>query len=167
LIQEAPRAGEASDEVAPGWRIKLAESAHVLLAFSVADRYRWTGRATLFPTPLGGPEDGVHFTPLLLPAAHATVRRELDQWFETSRVRPSIVAEFDDSALMYAFGEEGKGVFASPMVFEAEFRRVYKVEVIGRVKTVRQRFYAIAPNRRIQHPAVIAIIEAAQREVFG
>lgn len=108
--------------------------------------------------------DGV---PVLLPAGHVTVRRALDQWFDACRARPNVVAEFDDSALMYAFGAQGKGVFPSPTVFEAEFRRLYKVGVVGHVKSLRQRFYAISVDRRIQHPAVTAIIQAARREVFG
>jgi LysR family transcriptional regulator, transcriptional activator of nhaA len=105
--------------------------------------------------------------PFLLPAAHVTVRRAIDQWFEANRVRPKLVAEFDDSALMYAFGQQGKGVFPSPTVFEAQFRRLYDVEVVGHIKAVRQHFYAISVERKIQHPAVMAIIEAARREVFG
>jgi LysR family transcriptional activator of nhaA len=113
-----------------------------------------------FPRSLDG-------APFLLPAGHATLRRALDQWFDASRVHPMVVAEFDDSALMYAFGEEGKGVFPAPTVFEAEFRRLYKVEVVGHVKTLQQHFYAISVDRRVQHPAVTAIIEAARKEVFG
>ena len=108
--------------------------------------------------------DGV---PFLLPASHSTVRRALDQWFDSSRIRPTLVAEFDDSALMYAFGEEGKGVFPAPSVYEAEFRRSHKVETIGSAKTIRQQFYAISVDRRIQHPAVLAIIKAARQDVFG
>jgi LysR family transcriptional activator of nhaA len=77
------------------------------------------------------------------------------------------VAEFDDSALMYAFGEEGKGIFPSPTVFEEEFRRRYHVQVVGRVKPVRQQFYAISVDRRIQHPAVMAIVTAARQEIFN
>lgn len=108
----------------------------------------------------------INNTPCLLPGGHATVRRALDQWFEGQKIRPAIVAEFDDSALMYAFGEEGKGIFPSPTVFEDEFRSRYKVQVVGRVKTVRQQFYAISADRRIQHPAVMAIVTAARQAVF-
>lgn len=107
--------------------------------------------------------DGV---PCLLPGGHATVRRALDQWFASVNVHPALVAEFDDSALMYAFGEEGKGIFPSPTVFEAEFRKRYNVQVVGRVKSVRQQFYAISVDRRIQHPAVMAIVKAARQEIF-
>jgi LysR family transcriptional regulator, transcriptional activator of nhaA len=113
-----------------------------------------------FPRSISG-------VPCLLPSGHATVRRALDQWFDAVQVRPNLVAEFDDSALMYAFGEEGKGIFPSPTVFEEEFRRRYHVQVVGRVKSVRQQFYAISVDRRIQHPAVLAIVTAARQEVFN
>jgi LysR family transcriptional regulator, transcriptional activator of nhaA len=113
-----------------------------------------------FPRSING-------VPCLLPSGHATVRRALDQWFDAVKVRPALVAEFDDSALMYAFGEEGKGIFPSPTVFEEEFGRRYKVQVVGRVKSVRQQFYAISVDRRIQHPAVMAIVTAARQEIFN
>lgn len=105
--------------------------------------------------------------PCLLPGGHATVRRALDQWFESTKVRPELIAEFDDSALMYAFGEEGKGIFPSPTVFEGEFRKRYNVQVVGRIPTVRQQFYAISVDRRIQHPAVAAIVKAARQAIFA
>ncbi len=112
-----------------------------------------------FPASLEG-------APCLLPGPHATVRRSLDQWFDHKAIHPSVVAEFDDSALMYAFGEEGQGIFPSPTVFEDEFRRRYKVAVVGRVESVRQQFYAISVDKRINHPGVIAIIKAARQEIF-
>jgi LysR family transcriptional regulator, transcriptional activator of nhaA len=104
--------------------------------------------------------------PCLLPGAHATVRRTLDQWFESAGLHPTLVAEFDDSALMYAFGEQGQGFFPAPTVFENEFRRRYHVEIVGRVKTVRQQFYAISVDQRLHHPAVAAIVKAARQDVF-
>jgi LysR family transcriptional activator of nhaA len=110
---------------------------------------------------------GLHGAPVLLPAGHVTSRRALDQWFDACRVRPTVVAEFDDSALMYSFGREGKGVFPSPTVFEAEFRRLYGVKVVGHVKGLRQQFFAISIDRKIQHPAVKAIIKEARREIFA
>jgi LysR family transcriptional activator of nhaA len=113
-----------------------------------------------FPRSING-------APCLLPGPHATVRRALDQWFETRQVRPAVVAEFDDSALMSAFGEEGKGIFPAPTVFEDEFRRRYNVQVVGRMKSVRQQFYAISVDRRVQHPAVAAIVRAARQEIFN
>jgi LysR family transcriptional activator of nhaA len=112
-----------------------------------------------FPKSLNG-------APFLLPGAHATIRRVIDQWFEAVKVRPSLVAEFDDSALMYAFGEQGKGIFPAPTVFETEFRKRYGLQVVGRVAKLKQSFYAISVDRRVQHPAVKAIIERARDEVF-
>jgi len=113
-----------------------------------------------FPQSLAG-------APCLLPSAHATVRRTLDQWFEREKVRPAVVAEFDNSALMYAFGEEGQGFFPGPTVFATEFRRRYNVQVVGSVKTLRQQFYAISVDQRLHHPAVAAIVKAARHDVFG
>ncbi len=113
-----------------------------------------------FPRSLDG-------APFLLPASHVTVRRALDQWFDKASVRPKVVAEFDDSALMHSFAKEGKGVIAAPTVFEQELRRIYKLNVVGHVKSLRQHFYAISVGRRIHHPAVLAIIKAAQSKVFG
>ena len=101
-----------------------------------------------------------------MPGGHATVRRALDQWFESTKVRPELVGEFDDSALMYAFGEEGKGIFPAPSVFAREFRDRYNVQVVGHLPSVRQHFYAISVDRRIQHPAVAAIVEAARQAIF-
>jgi len=105
--------------------------------------------------------------PCLLPSAHATIRRTLDHWFESNRLRPRLVAEFDDSALMYAFGEQGQGFFPAPTIFEAEFRRRYNVQVAGRVKTARQQFYAISVDQRLHHPAVAAIVKAARQDIFS
>jgi LysR family transcriptional activator of nhaA len=104
--------------------------------------------------------------PCLLPGPHATVRRGIDQWFESVRVHPTLLAEFDDSALMYAFGEQGQGFFPAPSVFEAEFRRRYRVQVVGHAKPARQQFYAISVDQRLHHPAVAAIVQAARQEVF-
>jgi LysR family transcriptional activator of nhaA len=112
-----------------------------------------------FPRSLAG-------APCLLPSSHATVRRALDQWFESTKVRPELIGEFDDSALMYAFGEEGKGIFPAPAVFEREFRDRYNARVVGHLPAVRQHFYAISADRRIQHPAVAAIVKAARQAVF-
>ena len=134
----------------------LGECGTTFLASSKLAKSCRTG----FPRSLNG-------MPCLLPSGHATVRRALDQWFDTVKVRPDLVAEFDDSALMYAFGEEGTGIFPSPTVFEEEFARRYHVQVVGRVKSVRQHFYAISVDRRLQHPAVLAIVTAARQEVFG
>jgi LysR family transcriptional activator of nhaA len=112
-----------------------------------------------FPRSLDG-------APCLLPGDHATVRRRVDQWFGDVRVRPQLIAEFDDTALMYAFGEQGRGFFPAPTVFEDEFRRGYGVRVLGRAKAIRQQFYAISVDQRLHHPAVIAIVKTARQDLF-
>ena len=113
-----------------------------------------------FPRSLQG-------APFLLSTDNTTLRRSLDQWFDTQGIRPAVVGEFDDSALLMAFGQTGAGLFASPSVIEAEVRRQYGVQIIGRLEDVRERFYAISVERKLKHPAVIAISEAARQQLFG
>ncbi len=113
-----------------------------------------------FPHSLDG-------APFLLPGAPSAVRRTLEQWFDAQGVRPTIVAEFDDSALAMDFGQEGIGVFAVPTVIEAEVRRQYRVGVVGRAPAVRQQFYAISVERKIKHPAVVAVCETARKDIFA
>lgn len=105
--------------------------------------------------------------PFLMPGPRSAVRRALDQWFEAQDVRPTIVAEFDDSALAKDFGKAGMGIFAAPNVIEDEVVQQYRVRIVGRANAVRQHFYAISVERKIKHPAVIAIREAARQKVFA
>jgi LysR family transcriptional regulator, transcriptional activator of nhaA len=95
------------------------------------------------------------------------VRRALQQWFDGQDLRPVIVAECDDSALAKDFGEEGMGVFAAPTVIDAEVLKHYRVRVVGRSEEVRQQFFAISGERKVKHPAVVAICEAARQDIFG
>ena len=111
-----------------------------------------------FPHSLDG-------APFLLPTPDAALRRLLDQWFEAQGIRPDIVGEFDDSALLKEFGQSGAGLFAVPSAIEADVRRQYGVRLVGRVD-VRERFYAITVERKLKHPAVVAIAEAARCEIF-
>lgn len=104
---------------------------------------------------------------VLFPGRTSALYRALEQWFAAQGVRPKIICEIDDSALLKLFGEAGRGVFAGPSLDEKEIRRRYRVEVVGRVDTLRQRFYAITGERKIRHPAVLAITERARREIFG
>jgi LysR family transcriptional activator of nhaA len=113
-----------------------------------------------FPQSLDG-------TPMLLPTEDTAIRRGLDQWFEKKGVRPLVVAEFEDYALLRAFGQRGTGVLPVPAVLEREFRRQYALERIGAVDGVRARFYAVSIERKIQHPAVSAICESARRTLFA
>lgn len=111
-----------------------------------------------FPKRLDG-------APILLPGEDTVVRTRLLNWLATVGVRPRIVGEFEDSALLKAFGEAGAGVFAAPTVTASDVERQYDVELIGSTQAVRQPFYAISVERRIRHPAVLAIREAAAKSL--
>ena len=113
-----------------------------------------------FPASLEG-------APFLYPTDNTMLRRSLDEWFAARGVRPLAVAEIEDSAVLTEFGKRGVGLFAAPTVMEAELRRQYGVNVVGRIAEVRERFYAISVERKITHPAVLAITRAARRDIFG
>ena len=113
-----------------------------------------------FPRSLGG-------APVLLPTDNTALRRSLDDWFESEGVRPRVVSEFEDSALLMAFGQAGMGIFPAPSAIERQVRSQYGVVVVGRLDAVCERFYAISGERRLKHPAVVAISEAARQRVFG
>ena len=100
--------------------------------------------------------------PLLLPAGNAALRRSLDQWFDELGIRPAVRGEFSDSALLKAFGGRGEGLFVAPTAVENEIRRMYGVVIVGRDERVRERFYAISAEKRLAHPAVLAITHAAR-----
>jgi LysR family transcriptional activator of nhaA len=112
-----------------------------------------------FPKSLDG-------APFLLPSEDSALRLSLEEWFQKNKVRPRIVGTFQDSALMDAFGQAGAGLFAMPAAIEDEVRRQYRVRVVGRLDSVRQRFYAITVERKLRNPAVIAISERA-RSLFS
>jgi LysR family transcriptional activator of nhaA len=105
--------------------------------------------------------------PMLLPTQHSALRRRLDDWFEDHRISPRIAGEFDDSALLKAFGEAGAGVFAAPSVIEDEICRMYRTSVIGRTDEIEERFYAISPERKLRHPAVVLITDTARSDLFS
>lgn len=104
--------------------------------------------------------------PMLVPGVDAAVRSRLDQWLEAKRLRPRVVGEFDDSALMKAFGQRGAGVFIGPTVLELEIERQYGVKTLGRTQEIIEEFFAISVERRVTHPCVVAIAEAARDRLF-
>jgi LysR family transcriptional activator of nhaA len=104
--------------------------------------------------------------PMLVPLERNTFRQWLERWFESLDIRPVIVAEFQDSALMKAFGEHGDGIFAAPSVVEKEVQCQYNVEVVGRTDWIRESFYALSLERIVKHPAVTAITSVARKSLF-
>lgn len=113
-----------------------------------------------FPGSLSG-------APLLLPLENLTLRRSLNQWFDRHDIKPRVVAEFEDTALLKVFGGDGVGLFPAPTVVEDEVVAQYGVQLLGRVAEVRERFHAITVERRLKHPAVVAISSAARHELFA
>jgi len=112
-----------------------------------------------FPRSLDG-------APMLLPLEHLPLRRALNQWFDRHDIKPRVVAEFEDSALLKEFGAGGVGIFASPSVIEKDIIGQYDVRLLGRAEGIRERFYAISAERRMKHPAVVAISDAAKQDLF-
>jgi LysR family transcriptional activator of nhaA len=110
---------------------------------------------------------GLDGQPVLLPSEGTAIRAELDGWFLSRELEPRVVGEFDDSALLKVFGDRGRGIFTAPTVVEDDVLRHHTVEVLGRVKEVRQAFYAISVERRLRHPGVVAIAESARRDLFA
>jgi LysR family transcriptional activator of nhaA len=112
-----------------------------------------------FPRNLAG-------MPLLLPGHDSPLAARLQRWLEKHALSPRIVGEFDDSALMKAFGQNGQGLFVGSAVLEREIREQYGVRVLGRTDEVREEFFAISVERRLRHPCVVAITERARVELL-
>lgn len=113
-----------------------------------------------FPRSLDG-------APLLLPGEDAAVRVKLMRWFDMLRIRPRVMGEFDDGALLKAFGRAGVGIFAVPSVIASQVEKEFSVATIGHADEVTEQFYAISAERHLTHPAVVAIRNTAHRKIFG
>jgi len=100
--------------------------------------------------------------PLLAQGSASAMRQRLELWLAEQSLHPRLIGEFDDAALMLAFGREGQGVFMSPTVLEAETCAQYGVKVLGRSTELVEEFFAISVERRITHPCVAAITAAAR-----
>ena len=124
--------------------------------FASADAPALAGLAKDFPASL-------HHRPVLLPTRSSAVRDGIDAWLRERDVAPTIVAECQDSAMLAAFGQAGVGVFPGPALIADEIARMYGAVEIGRINTVKERVYAISIERRLTHPAVVAISQAAKR----
>jgi LysR family transcriptional regulator, transcriptional activator of nhaA len=133
----------------------LGECGVTFLAAADIARQHRTG----FPGSLTG-------APMLLPIGNTALRRSLEHWFDEREIRPRIVGEFADSALLKSFAAAGDGIFAAPTVVEDEVRKMYGVSVVGRETSIRERFYAISVEKRLKHPAVVAISQAAKQRLF-
>ncbi len=122
---------------------------------ALARRYR-----RRFPASLDG-------APMLLPTDNTSLRRSLEEWFAAAKIRPKVEAEFEDGALLNAFGQDGVGVFAVPLAIRRDVEAQYGVRLIGVAAQIRERFYALSIDRRITHPAVVAITRSARKDLFA
>lgn len=138
-----------------GHSFKLGDSA---VAFLAAPHLVRVG--TPFPECLDG-------APLLLPGPNTAVRGEIDRWLGEARIHPKVVAEFDDSALMKVFAQAGDGYFPAPAILSKEVCARYGVAEVGRLDEVREGFWLISTERRIQHPEVRTVLDAARTVVFA
>ena len=110
--------------------------------------------------------DCLNGAPLLLPSKGTQLRSAIDQWLDKHHLYPRMVAEFDDSALMKVFGQEGAGIFIAPTVIEDEVEQQYQVSAIGQVDEVKEKFYAITVERRVTHPVISAVMNTARESLF-
>lgn len=104
--------------------------------------------------------------PFLLPGEDIAIRPRLIHWLDANNLRPHIVGEFDDSAMIKAFGQAGAGLFVAPTATAEHVCRQHDVVELGRIDTVIEQLYAITTERRLTHPAIVAVSEAARRDVF-
>ncbi len=148
VLTDAPASGSFR---ARAYHHLLGESAVTIFAPSAMAARLRRG----FPRSLEG-------APFLLHGEHTALRRSLDHWFAQEDIRPLSVAEVDDGAILQVLGGAGLGCFAAPSVVEREIERQYGVKAIGRPAGVRERFYAISVERKLKHPAVVALSEAAR-----
>jgi LysR family transcriptional activator of nhaA len=139
-----------------GFNHLLGESDVSIVATpELAARYR-----RLFPKSLDG-------APFLLPTENTSLRRSLDLWFSSRGINPVAVGEFEDTALLLVFGQAGAGLFAVPAVIEDGLRQLHDLRVVGRVESVRAQYFAISLERKLKHPGVVAIVEAAHSSLAG
>lgn len=122
---------------------------------SLARRYR-----RQFPRSLSG-------APFLLPSASSSLRHFLDLWFDSNHIAPTVIGEFKDSALVKIFASAGAGLFAAPRAIESDMVARYGVQPVGHIPTLRESFYAVSIERRLKHPAVVALCEAARDNLFS
>lgn len=105
--------------------------------------------------------------PFILPMEGSALRRTLDDWFTAEGIRPIVQCEIGDRDLFEVFAESGLGVFAAPTILEHRLKRQFSIQVIGRVSSIREQYFAISTERKIKHPAVAAITEGARDKLSG
>ncbi len=106
----------------------------------------------------------LHGAPLLLPTRHNALRGRIDRWLEQTGVRPKIVGEFEDSALLNTFARGGLGIFPAPLALASQVAEQLNARPLGAMTGVSEHIYAISNERRIRHPAIEVLCASATRE---
>ncbi len=104
--------------------------------------------------------------PVLIPGEDSAVQSKILQWLAQQQLQVSIVGEFDDGALMKAFGRAGIGCFFAPSAMQEQICQQYQVQPLGEIASISEEFYLITSERRLQDPAIVAISEAARQELL-
>lgn len=105
--------------------------------------------------------------PFLLPTRNNALRGRIDEWFELHMVRPDVVGEFEDNALLTTFGRRGAGLFFAPAALAGDILEQFGAVLVGQVPQVREQVFAISNERKIKHPAVEAILSSLHEGVFS
>jgi len=121
----------------------------------------WYGTPALQKAASKGFPQSLAKTPLLLPTGHNVVRERIDAWFQQHGIRPRIVGEFEDSALLKTFGASGMGVFPAAEWVHDDLLTHYGVQRIGPCEGVTEHFYAIGTTKKVQHPLVQRLLHPA------
>lgn len=117
---------------------------------ALAERYRDD-----FPHRLSG-------APFLLPARNNALRGRIDEWMVQQGVRPDVVGEFEDNAMLNAFGRKGLGLFFASASLAADIEEQFGAVLVGDASSLREQFYVISNERKIMHPALEVILAAIQ-----
>ena len=125
------------------------------------------GTAALLSTLTGAFPQLLNNAPFLMPGEDVACRPRLEQWFASKRLYPRVVGEFDDSALIKAFGQAGAGLFVAPTALTTHICEQHRVIAVGRIDSINEQLFAITTERRLTHPAIVAICQVARDEVFG
>jgi LysR family transcriptional activator of nhaA len=128
----------------------------IFAAESLLETYTEKNKNAAFPFILNG-------APFLLPGEDFTFQKKLIAWFESKKIYPRIVGEFDDGALLKSFGQAGAGFFAASIAMSDYICRQYQVIQVGQIEPVTEQLYAITTERRLTHPAVVAIVQATSK----
>ena len=110
--------------------------------------------------------NGLRHAPFLLPAEHTSLRRSIDQWLDSNDLQPEIIGEMDDTALLKVFAEAGLGFVPAPLAIQLEIEKQFGLQLKLVIPDAVERFYAITVEKRLRHPAVVAISDAAKQSLF-